>query len=89
MPGLAESEFGAVWSVVLIDNSPGGERRKNDFLSMIECSEFVVCHDYHKENQEAIEPLLDNMNRYVCNYYQPPTLVASLTRKIPDALIGI
>lgn len=78
-----------LWSVALIDNSPGGERRKKDFQSLIKCSWFVVCHDYHKENQEAIEPLLDKMNRYVCNYYQPPTLVASLTRKIPDALIEI
>lgn len=77
------------WGVVLIDNSPGGERRKKDFQSLIKCSGFVVLHDYHRENQEAIEPLLDSMNRYVCNYYKPPTLVASLTRKIPAVLIEI
>lgn len=77
------------WSVALIDNSPGGERRKKDFQSLIKCSGFVVCHDFEKDNQETIEPLLGNMNRYVCNYYKPPTLVASLTRKIPDALIEI
>lgn len=77
------------WSVALIDNSPGGERRKKDFQALIRHSGFVVVHDYEKDNLEAIEPILDNMNRYVCNYYKPPTLVASLTMKIPTALIEI
>lgn len=75
------------WSVVLIDNSPGGERRLKDFKSFLPCAGFVIVHDYHKENQDAIEPLLNGLNRYVTRYYQPPTLVASKTRNIPEAII--
>lgn len=83
VPELAKEE----WSVVLIDNSPGGERRRKDFQSFITCSGFVVTHDYHLENQDAIEPLLNGTNRYVTRYYQPPTLIASKTRSIPFSII--
>lgn len=85
VPELAKQ----TWSVALIDNSPGGERTKKDFISLIKCSGFVVVHDYERENVESIEPLLGNLSRYVCNYYKPPTLVASLTRMIPATLIEI
>lgn len=76
------------WSVALVDNSPGGERRKKDFLRLIECAEFVVVHDYHKDNEEAISPVLGHLHRVVCSRYQPPTLVASKHWDIPHPLQG-
>lgn len=75
------------WCVALIDNSPGGERRKRDFEALIQCCEFVVVHDYWKENEEAIAPLLNGLNWHVCKDYEPPTLVASANRSIPQSLI--
>lgn len=74
------------WSVALIDNSPGGERRKKDFAALLPVSDFVVVHDFHRENEEAITPLLTGNKFWVCNRYQPPTLVASLTRSIPESI---
>lgn len=73
VPELAKQQ----WGVVLIDNSPGGQRRASDFRSLINCSEFVVVHDYQDENEAAISPMLDFLiwRRYVD--YFPPTLVAS------------
>lgn len=83
VPELAKQD----WSVVLIDNSPGGERRLKDFKSFLPCAGFIVVHDFEKDNQEAIEPHLNGLNRYVSRYYRPPTLVVSKTRNIPEAII--
>ena len=74
------------WSVALIDNSPGGERRRKDFETMIQRSIYVVVHDYHLENSQAIEPLLKGLAYHVCNLYQPQTLVASKFREIPNCI---
>lgn len=73
VPELAKEQ----WGVTLIDNSPGGKRRAEDFKSLISSSKFVVVHDYHADNEEHISPLLDALiwRRYVD--YFPPTLVAS------------
>ena len=72
------------WSVVLIDNSPGGEARLELFILCLPISEFVVVHDYHMENSDAIDPYtVDLKMRHVFNRYEPPTLVASLTRSFP------
>lgn len=75
------------WGVSFIDNSPGGERRKKDFASLLPVSEFVVVHDYHGENLDAIQPLIDAnkaIHGRVFNKYNPPTLVASLFMGIPS-----
>lgn len=88
--GEYSDEVPKLWasrSVTLIDNSPGGERRRDDFIMLLPLSEFVIVHDFHKENQEMIEPLLNGLNSYICNAYQPPTLVASVSRKIPHSII--
>lgn len=74
------------WGVALIDNSPGGTRRANDFADLINRSIYVVVHDYHKENEESISPMLQGLNFHVAKSYQPPTLVASRSRKIPEAI---
>lgn len=71
------------WGTVFIDNSPGGERRMHDFMWFADCSDFVVVHDYEKENEEAIAPLLKGMEWHVTRRYLPPTLVASHSRKLP------
>lgn len=75
------------WGVVFIDNSPGGWRRLRDFEMFIDRSEVVVVHDYHRENEEAIAPVLKAKSALsiVTTAYQPPTLVASLTR-LPKGL---
>ncbi len=75
------------WSVVLIDNSPGGKRRLDDFKAYLPKSTFVVVHDYHLENAEAIKPLLSPIQHHVTRSYQPPTLIASELRKIPQSIL--
>ena len=70
-------------AIALIDNSPGGERRKKDFLTLIDRCDYVLVHDYHRENEEAIAPHLGGINWVVYGDYQPPTLVASKTKAIP------
>jgi hypothetical protein len=78
VPELAKEK----WGVVFIDNSPGGQRRADDFASLIHSTDFVVVHDYHGENEDAISPLLGPLKANWKKYskYQPPTLIASLTR---------
>lgn len=71
------------WGVSFIDNSPGGERRKSDFLSLVNSSQFVVVHDFHMENSDAITPLLNGINFKICSEYMPPTLIASKSSQIP------
>lgn len=74
------------WSVALIDNSPGGERRAQDFKSFLPTAMFVLVHDYERENEEAIAPLLAGCHHHVSRRYLPPTLIASKTREIPSWL---
>jgi hypothetical protein len=77
----------AWWSVSFIDNSPGGERRKNDFKRLIENSDYVVVHDYELENLEAIHPILESSTDIkwaIYNRYKPPTLVASKRKLITN-----
>lgn len=73
------------WGVVFIDNSPGGIRRKTDFVRFIKSSDYVVVHDYELDNKEAIQPILDGgkINYVVYDEYRPPTLVASMNMSIP------
>lgn len=69
---------GRHWSVVFIDHSPGGKSRSDVFGMFIEKSKFVIVHDYHGENEEAIGPLLKHpITSKVVSDYQPPTLIAS------------
>ncbi len=71
------------WSVVFIDHSPGGKARSDVFEMFIEESEFLVVHDYHLENEEAISPLLKKgIYHKVFKDYEPPTLLASRKRAI-------
>lgn len=74
-------QFG--WSVVFIDQSPGGEERARSFREYIDSSEYLVVHDYWRENEAAIAPLLAGCNFHVCRKYEPPTLVASKKLPIP------
>lgn len=73
------------WGVVFIDNSPGGQRRKTDFVKFIKTSDYVVVHDFELDNKEAIQPMLDGgkINYVVYDEYKPPTLVASTLFSIP------
>lgn len=74
VPELARTkQFG----VAFIDNSPGGQRRLDDFVSLIPVSDFVVVHDYHGENEDAIGPRLKALSYAKCTEYMPPTLIAS------------
>lgn len=74
--------------VVFIDDSPGGENRKKHFVDFIDISDYVIAHDYEKDNEEAIGPLLVKVPfKYVTRTYQPPTLIASMTREIPKSVL--
>lgn len=77
------------WGVVFIDNSPGGERRKIDFMNAITTSDYVVVHDYELDNLESIGPVISEMEKLqkisacIYNAYTPPTLIASLKKGLP------
>lgn len=75
------------WSVVFIDDSPGGRHRADRFRDYIDNSIFVVVHDYHLENEEHISPLLKGVRHHVTKTYQPPTLIASKVREIPRSIL--
>lgn len=66
------------WSVAFLDFSPG-EKRADAFARLIGCSQFVVVHDYHREIEGAVKPLLADVNFHVATTYEPPTLVAAVT----------
>lgn len=78
LPGLAAES----WGVTFIDNSPGGERRRKDFVAFLPISDFVVVHDYHSENSLAIDPHLAGVSFKVFTEYGPPTLLASVKHKV-------
>ena len=65
------------FGVVFIDNSPGGDARLAPFLAFIGRSDYLVVHDYHRENEEAISQHLVGVNFRVFRDYDPPTLLAS------------
>lgn len=76
------------WSVVFIDDSPGGQNRREWFELMLPKSEYVVVHDYEKDNEEAIGPLLEKVPfKHITRTYEPPTLVASMTNPIPESIL--
>lgn len=70
----------AQWGVVFIDNSPGGEGRSIPFSLLKDKARFIVVHDYHRENEEEISPLLNGMDHRIFKDYDPPTLLASRSR---------
>lgn len=73
------------FDVVFIDDSPGGSNRANHFNRFINCSKYVVVHDYHYDNEEHIAPILDahrDINWRIINTYEPPTLIASALVKV-------
>jgi len=80
VPELAKQE----WGVAFIDNSPGGQRRADDFSSLISKSKLVVVHDYYDENEHSIKPLLNGIVWRVYTDYQPYTLVASRNTPPPN-----
>jgi hypothetical protein len=69
--------FPVDWGVVFIDNSPGGEARAAPFREHLNFADYVVVHDYHRENEQAIAPLLTGVNHRIYKDYEPPTLLAS------------
>lgn len=77
------SDKGDRWNMAFIDHSPGGKSRADAFSLFIETSLFVVVHDYWKENEEAIAPLLVGCKYHVCRRQEPPTLIASNKLSLP------
>lgn len=73
------------WGCAFIDDSPGGIHRASMFLLLAPLSQFVVVHDYHMENEEAIGPLLVGFKFHVTKSYQPPTLIASRS-ELPESI---
>lgn len=76
------------WSTVLLDNSPGGSRRASDLALLLPVSDYVVVHDYHRENLEHIQPLIQGAYFHVASLYPPPTLVVSKIQAMPAGLCG-
>jgi len=75
------------WGVAFIDHSPGGQCRADAFVALIQESDYVVVHDYEKENEEAIAPMLGGLNWHVTKTYPPPTLVASYWRGVQLSIL--
>jgi hypothetical protein len=61
--------------LVFIDSSPGGEHRAALVKEFLPCSQYIVVHDYHRENEEAIAPLIKGRKFNVYKDYDPPTLI--------------
>lgn len=75
-------------SVVFVDDSPGGENRAKNLYGFLPMSDYVVVHDYHRDNEEAIAPGLKGVPyKHITKTYEPPTLVASMTREIPKSVL--
>lgn len=79
--------MGEQWGVVFVDHSPGGQNRADAFLKAGSESQFVVVHDYHLENEDAIKPLLNGFMYHVTRSYDPPTLIASRHHAIPPSIL--
>lgn len=75
------------YGVAFIDHSPGGKNRAECFDMLIEHSDYVVVHDYEKDNEEAIAPLLTGIKHHITKTYPPPTLVASMKLPIPESIL--
>jgi hypothetical protein len=75
------------YGVGFIDESPGGARRAKSFKALIDKCDFVVVHDYWNENIPAIGPMLGDCSWAVANHFEPPTLIASKTKKVPAHLL--
>jgi hypothetical protein len=95
LEGKKLRNYYAPWSVTLIDSWPSSlphastvaSRRRQDFESMIDHSDFVLVHDYEHETVAAISPLLATVpHAHVTRAYEPPTLIASMVRKIPESV---
>lgn len=74
--------------VVFVDDSPGGENRAQHFYGFLPMSDYVIVHDYHRDNEESIGPGLKGVPyKHITKTYEPPTLVASMTREIPESIL--
>jgi len=67
------------FGVAFIDNSPGGTARSIPFEKLLRNCDFIVVHDYWRENSDAIQPIVDAelMNHRIYSDYEPPTLLAA------------
>lgn len=75
------------YGVAFIDHSPGGESRAKAFRLLSQRAAYVVVHDYHLENEDAISPMLLGMKWFaVTSTQQPPTLIASRDFELPVGL---
>lgn len=79
---------GEQWGVVFVDHSPGGQNRADAFLKAGSESQFVVVHDYHLENEDAIKPhLMGGFIYHITRTYEPPTLIASRHHSVPPSIL--
>lgn len=76
------TEKGLRIGVAFIDNSSGGIARSKPFEALLDVCDYIVVHDYHRENEEAIKPFLEGVNYRVFNDYNPPTLLASKLHQV-------
>ncbi len=75
------------WSVVFLDQHRPAWTRADSFKAFIDNSDYIVCHDYHRENEEEMRELIRGMNYHVTRHQEPPTLVCSKTLPIPSGVL--
>lgn len=77
------------WSVVFLDQHRHAWTRADSFKVFIGNADFIVCHDYHRENEEEMRSLLVGLNYHITRHQEPPTLIASKTCTIPNVLLDL
>lgn len=77
------------WSVVFIDQSRNFWTRADSFKEFIDNTDYICCHDYHRENEDEMRDLIQGMNYHVTRHQEPPTLVVSRTLPIPSGLLDL
>ena len=85
----AHEASGTEFGVAFIDHSDTVENRLEHFKRLSLISEFVVVHDFWHDNLTAIYPLLVQGNYHICKWYEPPTLVFSSTKQIPEEVLSL
>jgi len=77
------------WSVVFLDQSREFWTRADSFRVFVENADFIVCHDFHRENEEEMRGLLSGLRVHVTRRQEPPTLICSKTKEIPSGLLDL
>lgn len=70
------------WSVVFLDQSPGGKCRADAAMMFRNTAEYIVSHDFAGDQIAPIEAVMENWTYCAVAYFSPRSLVLS-NKQIP------